>query len=196
MSPPERSGPSPNPSTASSHAFVSSSAGGLVRAKRWYLALAALCATFTLIVIGTAIANGTGQLLMLLVQTALFGTMALRYAFTSTHGAAVADGTLRVDDEGHLFFRPTATKHGERLLAKRAELTQGFVVPTAQAVLVRLERRGMMPPLFVRVVRVAAETTASPHLRVALAELAEDTATPEDALANVLERLERQEPAR
>jgi hypothetical protein len=74
------------------------------------------------------------------------GVMTLRYANRSTRHATFEEGEVIVDGAGLLF--------AGKLLASRAELRQGFVVPAPMdggGALVHLERRGLRPALFVRV---------------------------------------------
>lgn len=69
-----------------------------------------------------------------IVHCLIFGAMARSYGQLSTVGAKVAPGTLEIDDRA-------VTHRGERL-ALRSELRQGTLVPDADGLMVRLERRG------------------------------------------------------
>lgn len=90
------------------------------------------------------LASSTGiyPLLVLLVHAGLFGTMSLRYGTTSTQDATFEEGTLEVS--------ATTVVHGGKLVARRDELAQAFVVPTEQGTLLRLEKKAKSFPLFLR----------------------------------------------
>lgn len=78
------------------------------------------------------------------VHCVLFGAMARRYGQRSTRGAKVTPGTLVITD--------TAVEHAGERLALRSELQQGTVVPGADGILVRLDRRSRhSTPIHLRV---------------------------------------------
>lgn len=96
------------------------------------------------IVVAAAMLAGAPGLSVMALHCLLFGSMALGYGIRSTKNARFDHGTLTLDD--------AALRLDGRALVRRDELKQAFVVPTEEAVLVRLERRGRLsPPLFVRV---------------------------------------------
>lgn len=144
----------------SSATFSSSStSAGLVRPKRVFLTLSALCGLGVAGALTLVATSGAYPLVVLTLPLLLFGAMAARYALSSTTDARVVPGSLRVDGEGRLFLRREA--RSEELLARREELVQGAIVPTDEALLVRLERR-RGPALLVRV-RDEAEGQALLH---------------------------------
>lgn len=69
-----------------------------------------------------------------IIHCILFGAMARGYGLLSTRGAPVTPGALVITD--------TAVEHAGQRLALRSELRQGALVPDAEGILVRLERKG------------------------------------------------------
>jgi hypothetical protein len=116
---------------------------GKKRPKAAFVALGLALWAGTIPVLALVIATGVVPLLTLMVHCLLFGTMALSYGTRSTKNARFDDGMLTVDE--HRLALDGAT------LATREELTQGYLVPTQQGTLVRLERRGLHPGIVLRV---------------------------------------------
>lgn len=90
-----------------------------------------------------ALFTGVVPLLTFGLNALLLGGMALSYGARSTKNARFDAGDLEVDD--------AAVRMDGRTLAARAELSDGYLVPTAQGTLVRLERRGPRLPIVLRV---------------------------------------------
>jgi hypothetical protein len=118
------------------------SRAALMRPKSAFVALGAIALGSALPVLGLVAVTGVYPLLTLLVHSLLFGTMALKYAYNSPTTAEFIEGELKVDANGIAL--------DGRTIARRAELTQGFVVPIEDGVLVRLERDAVRPALFLR----------------------------------------------
>ncbi len=110
------------------------------------LALAPLAVAFALV-------TGVYPLATLVVHALVFGGMALTRGLGSTPGKGFVEGALAVGDDA-------ITLDGE-LVARRGELSQGFVMPTDSGVLVRLERRAGLPI----VLRVPSEDDGRAMLR-------------------------------
>ena len=89
------------------------------------------------------LATGVPPLGVFMLHSLLFGTFALSYGYRSNRNAKFVPGTLTVDGEN--------VRLDGRVLAARAELTQGFVVPAREGTLVRLERGALRPGVVVRV---------------------------------------------
>lgn len=121
-----------------------SAAGGLLRPKRALVALGVGLWALAPIVVLAALLGGVPALSTMAIHCVLFGTMALVHGVGSTRNATFDHGTLTLDD--------VALSLDGRPIVRRDELRQAFVVPTGEAILVRLERRGRLQrPLFVRV---------------------------------------------
>jgi hypothetical protein len=123
--------------------------GALKEPKRSFLGLAiALFAGGAILAL-----RGQGDPLsigVLVVVSVLFGWLVLRDALYATKGASFRNGTIAVRADGTLCF-------GKQVLAARGELVQGFVVPTEDGTLVRLERH--LPPALILRVRDEDEGT-------------------------------------
>lgn len=133
--------------------------GGLVRPRAIFLAGLGLAVLVGLGFLASALFAGAAALLGSVVQCAVAGYIAYRYAFYSTKGARLVAGRLSVDDVGTLRF-------GERVLARRGDLARALVTPTDGALLVQLVRKGARPPIHVRV----ADDAEAQALLVALGQ--------------------------
>lgn len=116
---------------------------GLLRPKRIFLALGWLLLALAPIFAVSAFFT-SGATMLPAFHALVFGTMSLSYGVRSTKGTRVDSGTLAVTDD--------AITLGGRVLMRRGDVKQAFVVPRAGRPLVRVERRGrFQPPLFFEV---------------------------------------------
>lgn len=127
---------------------------GLVRPKLWLLLAAFVPWTLALITVAMAIARAESFPLVHSVIFGACGAAALRNAFLSTKNATIVHDRLAIDGRELRF--------GRRLLARRADITQGFLVPEEDRLLVRLDRRWPRPPV---VLAVRDEETGRSLLR-------------------------------
>jgi hypothetical protein len=100
-----------------------------------------------------AIAIGLGiyPLLILLLHMSILGGVGLAWAYKSLADLVDQPGVITGDDRGLL--------RDGRVVVPHDELKQGFVMPFGPAALVRIERRGMAPPMLVRVDDIASGRT-------------------------------------
>jgi hypothetical protein len=118
---------------------------GGVRQPKWlFLALGALAYAFGIPVVAFSLVTGHPDLFTLLIVCFVFGTMSLRYGLASVKDAKFTKGTISVTDDRTLSC-------DDRVLARAGELRQGFVIPTEDGTIVRLDRAGRRTPLYVRV---------------------------------------------
>ncbi len=118
--------------------------GAGVLVPKWgYTVLGGVLLAAIVPLVAFVIATGVYAMLMFAVHALLFGGMALTYGMRSIRGARVVEGTLRATSNGLAL--------DGRLLASRATLAQGFVLPSPEGTLVRFDRVGAKSPLFVRV---------------------------------------------
>jgi|GEM_PF-1591375 len=116
---------------------------GLVRPKVSLLLAGIGSLALAPVVIASALTLGFYPLLVHIVTVGVIGAVTLRRAFLSTNGAKVVRDRLTIG--------ANEIRFGGRLLARRADIVQGFLVPVENGLLVRLERRGMRPPIFLSV---------------------------------------------
>src|ERR1043165_2581650 len=109
--------------------------GFLIRAAPLYLA--------TLPALAFLFRTGIYGLAVLPLETLLFGTMNLSWAVHSPRNAQYREGTLTIDD--------TSVAIDGRPITRREDLKQGFFVPTEHGTLLRFDRKGLRPTLYVRV---------------------------------------------
>jgi hypothetical protein len=128
---------------STNEASVEITGAGVLVPKWGYTVLGAMLLASILPLVAFVIATGVYAMLMFAVHALLFGSMALTYGMRSIGGAKVVEGTLRSTSNGLAL--------DGRLLASRGTLTQGFVLPSPEGTLVRFDRVGAKPPLFVRV---------------------------------------------
>lgn len=117
---------------------------GIKKPKSAFVYLGAAIYALAIPVLALVFATGVYPLASLLIHCALFGTFAMAYGFLSTTSPTFDGGTIAVTHRG--------IELDGRVIAGKQELEQGVVMPTGQAILVRLRRKGTFtPPIFVKV---------------------------------------------
>lgn len=115
---------------------------------RLWLGVAASIAFLSLAFLGAALATGVPALTIPAVSFGLLGGLLGAYVWTQNPDKRALEGALRVSDG--------ALTHAGKVVLRREELAQGFVVPTGDTVWVRLERKsGADKATWVRVADVA-----------------------------------------
>lgn len=118
---------------------------GGVRQPKWlFLALGVLAYAIAIPVSAVAASTGHPDVLTMLLVAFVFGTMSCRYGLASVKDAKFTKGTITVTDDRVLSV-------DDRALARGGQLRQGFVIPTEDGTIVRLERRGLHMPIYLRV---------------------------------------------